>query len=119
METKEIANALCDEFGLSTEDAESYLEDVEVITVGHGFVLVKGHEIDKLYIEPDWRGRGIGQQLMQEAIQRGGNRLQCVARLRSYYEQIGFTLASTMKEGTYCCMCLEDALLDLPASLRV
>ena len=106
MELGEIEAVLCDVFGFSIEDARSHLEAVDIISTVNGFITIRNHWIDELYVKPESRGHGIGIQLMKSAIQQGGKRLKCRSELREYYEQLGFVVQFTAEEGEHCYMAI-------------
>ena len=60
-----------------------------------GMLVLEGDWVDQLYLDPDWRGRGIGDRLLGLAKQRrpGGLQLwtfQCNAPARRFYERHRF-----------------------------
>lgn len=61
-----------------------------------GFVRVNGDEIEKLFVEPSFQNRGVGDALLHFAVQTlGGRRLLVLEKnLRAirFYERHGFTL---------------------------
>lgn len=66
--------------------------------VGFATVLVVGHagEIEDLFVDPDWMGRGVGRELVGDiaarARQQGLRRLEVTANphARGFYEKLGF-----------------------------
>ena len=61
-----------------------------------GFVRVNGDEIEKLFVEPAFHGRGIGGALLSYAVETlGGKRLLVLEKNKSairFYERYGFHL---------------------------
>ena len=61
-----------------------------------GFVRVNGDEIEKLFVEPAFHGRGIGGALLSYAVETlGGKRLLVLEKNRDavrLYERYGFHL---------------------------
>ncbi|MFM9373668.1 GNAT family N-acetyltransferase [Streptomyces sp. Da 82-17] len=60
-----------------------------------GLLVLDGDEVDQLYLDPPWRGRGIGDRLVELAKERrtGGLALwtfQVNAPARRFYERHGF-----------------------------
>lgn len=94
--------------------AEEYLQDAGRLRrtwvyddgVVKGLVVVRGDEIEKLYVEPTFQGRGIGAALLAHAVEHlGARRLWALERnagaLR-FYARHGFAPsgARTFEEGT-------------------
>ena len=67
----------------------------------HGFALMKpqpgGHLLWVLWVDPDFRGQGIGTEMMDALLSHytpeGFVELQCVEDLVGYYEQWGFAVS--------------------------
>ncbi|AIB13374.1 acetyltransferase (plasmid) [Azospirillum argentinense] len=71
-----------------------------------GFVSVDASErfIHTLFIDPQWRGRGIGSALLREALTllRGSAELACASRnaaARAFYEHNGWTPVPATETG--------------------
>ncbi len=71
-----------------------------------GFVSVDAGErfIHTLFIDPQWRGRGIGSALLREALTllRGSAELACASRnaaARAFYEHNGWTPVPATETG--------------------
>src|SRR5262245_35808307 len=59
----------------AAEGDEFFVSETLVAVVGgqvRGFVSWNGDYITWLYVEPDWQRRGMGRQLLKEAMQRIG-----------------------------------------------
>lgn len=94
--------------------AEEYLNDAERLRrtwvyddgVVKGIVVVLGDEIEKLYVEPTFQGRGIGAALLAYAVEHLGARrlwaLEKNAGARRFYARHGFkpTGARKFEEDT-------------------
>ncbi len=90
-----------DRFGLDdyydcVDGEEVLVAEVEGAVVG--FVSIDAPErfIHNLFIDPAWRGRGIGSALLREALSllQGSAQLACAARnaaARAFYEHNGWT----------------------------
>ena len=71
-----------------------------------GLVVVRGEEIEKLYVEPAFQGRGIGAELLEHAVGRLGARwlwaLEKNAGALRFYGRHGFEPTGERKfeEGT-------------------
>lgn len=84
-------------------------EDVLVAEVGGtvvGFVSIDAPErfIHNLFIDPAWRGRGIGSALLREALLllQGSAQLACAARnaaARAFYEHNGWIPVPNAQRG--------------------
>ena len=61
-----------------------------------GFARVNGEEIEKLFVEPDFQGQGIGGLLLEHAIKHSGARFLLVLEKNEkaiqLYERYGFRL---------------------------
>ncbi|HLL66399.1 MAG TPA: GNAT family N-acetyltransferase [Micromonosporaceae bacterium] len=60
-----------------------------------GMLAVHGHDLDQLYVDPDWHGRGIGSRFVGLAKERSASGLtlwtfQVNAPARRFYERHGF-----------------------------
>lgn len=70
-----------------------YVYDDGVI---RGFIRVKGDELEKLHVDPQFQSRGIGEQLLEYAVSHLGARwlwaLEYNTRGISFYERHGFAL---------------------------
>ena len=94
--------------------AREYLDDAD--RLGHtwvwddgvvkGMTTVNGGEIEKLYVEPAFQGRGIGARLLEHAVSSLGARrlwaLEKNAGALRFYERHGFARTGERKfeEGT-------------------
>lgn len=63
-----------------------------------GLMVLDGTELEQLYLEPDWRGRGLGDRLVELAKERCPDGLtlwtfQVNTPARRFYERHGFTEA--------------------------
>jgi RimJ/RimL family protein N-acetyltransferase len=63
-------------------------------------LVLDGEEIDQLYVDPEWTGRGLGSQLIDVAKARSPSGLslwafQSNTRARHFYEQHGFIAGET------------------------
>ncbi|MFD7861517.1 GNAT family N-acetyltransferase [Streptomyces sp. NPDC059783] len=63
-----------------------------------GLLVLKGAELKQLYLDPDWRGRGLGDRFMALAKQQQPDGLslwtfQVNAPARRFYQRHGFTEA--------------------------
>ncbi len=84
----------------------------EVVVPGHevwvaavegsvvGMMVLDGEEVDQFYLDPPWRGRGIGDRLVHVAKQRCPARLalwtfQINGPARRFYERHGFVAAES------------------------
>jgi putative acetyltransferase len=98
--------AILDAGELARRDAASFvarftqrLADMRLAEVGGrvvGFSLVTGRHLDMLFIDPAAQGSGAGRALLDEAVGRGVNTLECFRdnRLaRGFYERAGWRLA--------------------------
>jgi GNAT superfamily N-acetyltransferase len=61
-----------------------------------GLLVLNGAELSQLYLDPDWRGRGLGDRLIELAKRRRPHRLelwtfQVNAPAQRFYERHGFT----------------------------
>lgn len=78
-----------------------------------GFIQLNGREVEHLYVEPFFRGRGIGARLLAYAVQeRGAARLWALEKNPQairFYQREGFCLTGEKKleEGT------EEYLLEM------
>ncbi len=66
-----------------------------------GCVQLKPHrdgtvELASLAVERDWRGRGIGEQLVADCVARHANalHLMCTHKLVAYYLRLGFAVVA-------------------------
>ena len=94
--------------------AKEYLDDAQKRArtwvyddgVVKGLVVVNGEEIDKLYVEPAFQGRGIGGELLEYAVSSLGARrlwvLEKNTRAQRFYARHGFrpTGARRFEDGT-------------------
>ena len=94
--------------------AREYLDDAQRLAqtwvyddgVVKGLAVVRGDELDKLYVEPAFQGRGIGGQLLEYAVSYlGARRLWVLERnvnARRFYARHGFapTGARRYEAGT-------------------
>lgn len=67
-----------------------------------GFVALKDDLIDRIYVDVDTQGLGIGKALMAEAMRLGGDRLwvdEGSARGRGFYESLGFRPTGVIQRG--------------------
>ncbi|MFL1381609.1 MULTISPECIES: GNAT family N-acetyltransferase [unclassified Nocardiopsis] len=63
-----------------------------------GLLVLDGDALDQLYLDPGWRGRGLGERLVRLAKRRRPRGLelwtfQVNASARRFYERHGFTAA--------------------------
>jgi len=92
----------------SADDVRDYFRDVVVpfretwvADAGGtvvGVMVVKGDELSQLYLEPDWRGRGIGDLFVELAKERSPQELtlwtfQVNKPAHRFYERHGFVAA--------------------------
>ena len=71
-------------------------EDVAV----QGFVMVKGEEIVKLFVEPALQNNGTGAKLLEHAVQQGGKFLWALEKNEGairFYQCHGFKLTEDKK----------------------
>lgn len=94
--------------------AKQYLDDPQLLGrtwvyddgVVKGLTVVKGPEIEKLYVEPTFQGRGVGAALLEYAVDALGARwlwaLEKNAGALRFYARHGFTQTGerTLEEGT-------------------
>jgi GNAT superfamily N-acetyltransferase len=62
-----------------------------------GFLALEGNELDRLYVLPDWHGKGVGQALLGKAKEESPGQLwlwvfQKNLQARRFYERNGFVL---------------------------
>ena len=70
-----------------------------------GFIGVVGHKIEMLFIDPAWRGQGIGRRLLTHAVEVLGATLLDVneqnPQALGFYERMGFEVfARTERDGS-------------------
>lgn len=94
--------------------AEEYAKDPEALKntfvyddgVVRGMIRVNGDEIQKLFVDPFFTGRGFGAALLQHAVEHRGVRwlwaLEVNERAIRFYERNGFHLTDekVFEEGT-------------------
>ena len=90
--------------------AREYLDEPEKLEhtlvyddgVVKGFVRINGDEIEKLFVEPAFQGRGIGGELISRAVtERGAGRLLVLEKNLGgirFYERHGFHLTDRKQE---------------------
>ena len=81
------------EYAAGTEAlAHSYVYDDGIV---RGFIRFSGHEIEKLFVEPQFQSSGIGAALLQYAVEHGASELWALeynTRGIAFYERHGFQL---------------------------
>lgn len=75
-----------------------------------GFVQTAPGEVEKLYVDPFFQGRGIGAELLAYAMARGARRLWALeknTRALAFYARHGFRQsgAKKLEEGTTEFLC--------------
>ncbi len=63
-----------------------------------GYFLLRGNELEQIFLDPGCTDQGIGRALLQQAQRLGANELECFAenhRARRFYERAGWQLAET------------------------
>jgi GNAT superfamily N-acetyltransferase len=83
--------------GVVVPSRETWLAEADGATVA--VLVLDGAEVDHLYVDPGWQGRGIGSELLRLAMERrpGGLALwtfQANLAARRFYERHGFVAVS-------------------------
>ena len=81
---------------------ENMLDDIWVYedVAVHGFVMVKGDEIVKLFVEPSLQNNGTGTKLLKHAIDEGARFLWALEKNKDairFYTRHGFKLTGDKK----------------------
>lgn len=61
-----------------------------------GFACLCGRELDMLFVDPDWMGKGVGSELMRWALLQGADTLTVNeenSAARRFYEKFEFCIA--------------------------
>lgn len=81
------------------------LSEIEILVIARngqdepaGFMGIGGEKLEMLFIHPDFRGKGLGRQMLETAIREHHVRRLDVneqnPQARGFYEHLGFTVES-------------------------
>jgi putative acetyltransferase len=92
-----------DGFARKIADLHFLIASYGEVVAGFGALDLRRHELDYLYVDPDWQGKGVGRLLCEalesEAISRRFRALHLIGSLNAleFYKRMGYVVERTIR----------------------